>query len=270
MMPLKASSGHAWHPPNPYKSLVIVCKYPSSWLDPPDLYETCVLQDSQETVLAMRPHQPQNLAKNLVPHSLRIFSMLVKRCRTKQGELLSTWFWGCDFSLLQNIDTWNAHNCYLPTTSWLLQEFKKFKFQGTYSMPKTSWAKHKGWQPKVLAFFLSQESRFMQVMSLKKKWQTPRISFMKSFSWISFERFPVHTNTNSRAPTEGFRQISSPTHITRNPNWPQTLAPEWLEPILPRITGNHKQHRTFLHTCAFSFKVNQNRCFLLDHCFCPV
>ena len=149
--PLQAMRGR---PPNPYKSLVIVCKFPSSWLDPPDLYDTCVLQDSQETVLAMRhinlkicrDTNKTKICKESCATFLVDFQHVVKRCRTKQGELLSTWFWGFDFRC-SKISTPE-----MLMISWLLQEFKEFKFQGTYSMPKTSWAKHKGWQPKVLAF----------------------------------------------------------------------------------------------------------------------
>ncbi len=146
-------------PKIPKKSLVVVCKYPSSWLDPPHLYETCQAgQPRYNTCNAA--HQPQNL-QQILCHSATVhgFSACNKtinqRCRTNEpfgiSWFLSTWFWWFD-SCCSKISSWNARNWSLPTPSWLLQEFKEIKFQGTYSMPKTSWAKHKGWQPKVLAF----------------------------------------------------------------------------------------------------------------------
>lgn len=82
-------------------------------------------------------------------------------------------------------------------------------------------------------------------------------------------QIPSSYEYNSRAPTEGLQQISSPTHITRNPNWPN-FGTRMTWTYITSHYCNHKQHRTCLKKCSFSFKVNQNRCLLLDHCFCPV
>ena len=202
MMPLKASSGHAWHPPNPYKSLVIVCKYPSSWLDPPDLYETCVLQDSQETVLAMR-HINLKICKESCATFLEDFQHVVKRCRTKQGELLSTWFWGCDFrcskvstpEMLIIVTSLRHRDCCKNSrnsSSKVHIRCRRRHEQSTKDDNQRCW------------LFPKSGITFHASHVIKKKWQTPRISFMKSFSWISFERFPVHTNTIPEPQRKGF------------------------------------------------------------------